>query len=150
MARPTTVLGSKLLLQIGDGAEPTEAFVAPCALTSKGINFSAESNDFNIPDCDSEEDAVWTDRVVSALSAGVSGSGTLATESLDLWEEWFFSAGPKNIRVKIDKPLAQGGRHYAMSAILTSFNITGNIGELSQIEVEIASNGEVVPVPAAA
>jgi len=150
MARPTTVLGSKFLIQLGDGADPTEAFVAPCALTSKGISFSAESNDFNVPDCDDEDAAVWTERVVSALSAGVSGSGTLATESLDLWEEWFLSGAAKNIRVKIDKTLATGGRHYAMSAILTSFNITANIGELAQVEIEIASNGEVISVPAVA
>ena len=150
MARPTTILGSKFLIQLGDGAEPTEVFVAPCALTSKGINFSAETNDFNVADCEDEDAAVWTERVVSALSAGVSGSGTLATESLDLWEDWFLSAAAKNIRVKIDTTLAKGGRHYAMSAVLTSFNITANTGELAQIEVEIASNGEVVSVPASA
>ena len=149
MARPTTILGSKFLIQLGDGAG-SESFVAPCALTAKGINFSAESNDFNVPDCDDEDAAVWTERVVSALSAGVTGSGTLATESLDLWEDWFLSAAAKNIRVKIDKPLASGGRHYAMSAILTQFNISANTGELATIEIEIASNGEVVSVPAAA
>jgi predicted secreted protein len=131
--------GSKFLIQLSDDASP-ETFAAPCALTTKGIDFSAESNDFNVPDCDDPDAATWTERVVSALSAGVSGSGTLAMESLETWREWFLSGAEKNIRVKLDH--ADGG-YFAMSAILTGFNLGGNQGELATIEVTIASNGEV-------
>lgn len=148
MARPTTIKGSKFLIQLE--SDTPGVFVAPCALTTKGIDFSAESNDFNVPDCDDPDAPTWTERVVSALSAGVSGSGTLAMESLSTWREWFLSGLEKNIRVKLDKPLADGGGHFAMSAVLTGFNLGANQGELATIEVSIASNGEVTWTDAAA
>ncbi len=149
MARPTTVKGTKFLLQLGDGGTP-EVYAAPCALTTKGINFSAESNDFNVPDCDLPDAATWTERVVSALSAGVSGEGTLAMESLPTWWAWYSSALEKNIRVKVDVPLANNGGYWSMSAILTSFNVSANNGELATVEIEIQSNGEVTWTAAAA
>lgn len=149
MARPTTVKGSKFLIQLGDG-EVSEAFVAPCALTSKSISFAAETNDVNVPDCDDPDAPTWTERVVAALSGSVSGSGTLAMESLATWRDWFNSGLEKNIRVKIDLPLANGGGYYAMSAVLTTFTQGANQGELATIEVELASNGEVTWTDAAA
>jgi len=142
MARPTTIKGSKFLIQLGDGASP-ETFDAPCALTSKSINFSAASNEFNVPDCDDPDAATWTERVISALSAGVSGSGTLAMESLADWRTWFLSALEQNIRVIVDSDEGAGAGFFEMSAILSSFNLGANVGELATIEVEIASNGEV-------
>lgn len=143
MARPSTVKGSKFLIRLGDGEE-VETFAAPCALTTKGIDFAAETNDFNVPDCDDPDAPTWTERVISALSAGVSGSGTLAMESKSIWEAWFLSGLEKNIQVAIDIPEASGGGYYSMSAVLTAFNIGANQGELATIEVTIQSNGEVV------
>lgn len=147
MARPTTIKGSKFLIQLED---TPGVYVAPCALTTKGIDFSAETNDFNVPDCDDPDAPTWTERVVAALSAGVSGSGTLAMESLATWRAWYLSGLEKNIRVKLDAPLAQGGGHFAMSAVLTGFNLGANQGELATIEVSIASNGAVTWTDAAA
>jgi hypothetical protein len=147
MARPTTVKGSKFLIQLGNGAG-TEVFTAPCALVTKGINFSAETNDFNVPDCDDPDAPTWTERVVSALSAGVSGSGSLAMESLETWREWYLSADGKNIRVKIDVPAVDNGGYFAMNALLTTLNLGANQGELATIEVDIVSNGEVTWVDA--
>lgn len=138
MARPTTIKGSKFLIQI---EETTNVYVAPCALTTKGIDFGAETNDFNVPDCSDPDAPTFTERVVSALSAGISGSGTLAMESLATWRVWFDSGLEKNIRVKLDTTLAEGGGYWQMGAVLTSLNISGNQGELATVEVTIASNG---------
>ncbi len=148
MARPTTLRGSKLLIQIGDGASPTEAFTAPCALTTKGLNLAASANEFNVPDCTDPDAPSWTERVISALSGSVSGSGTLAMESLETWRDWFLSGDAVNIRVKFDTTAGNGGGHYAMSAVLTTFNVTGEVGGLVQIEVEMSSNGVVTWVDA--
>lgn len=142
MARPTTIKGSKFLIELGDGAS-TESFDAPCALNTKGINFSAASNEVNVPDCDDPDAAVWIERVVSSLSASVPASGTLALESLEVWRDWFLSALEKNIRIRIvDQNAVQPG-YFAMSAILTTFNIGANQGELATIEISADSNGEV-------
>jgi predicted secreted protein len=142
MAKPTTMNGSHLLIMLGDGASP-ETFAAPCGLTAKGINFSAATNDFNVPDCDDPDAPSWTERVVSALSAGITGSGVLAMESKDEWQDWFLSGASKNIQVSLDESLANGGGYFSLAAVLTTFNITGNQGEKATLEVEIASDGEV-------
>ena len=148
MARPKTLKGSKVLIELGDGGSPSAVFDALCALSAKGVKFSAETNDFNVPDCDDPDAPSWTERVVGALSAGVTGSGTLAMESLATWRAWFLTGTEKNIRVKLDAAPGDGGGYFAMSAVLSGLNVSGNQGELAQIEVTIASNGEVTWVPA--
>lgn len=144
MARPTTLRGSKMLIQIGDGASP-EVFTAPCALASKGFNRTAATNDFNVADCDDPDEPTWTERVKGALSAGISGSGTLAKESLDLYEEMYASRDSRNIRVVID--YAVGPRTYQGRFHLTNFNLTGDDDGLIQVEIELSSDGEVATVP---
>lgn len=140
MARPTTIKGSKFVIRLGNGESP-EVFAAPCALTSKSISFTASTNDQNVDDCDDPDAPSWTERVVGALSAGVSGSGTLAMESLGTWRTWFFSGLEKNIQVWIDDDTYGG--YFSMSAVLTTLTPGANQRELATIEVEIQSNGEV-------
>jgi hypothetical protein len=101
MARPTTIRGSKLLIKIGNGATP-EVFTAPCALNAKSFNRSASTNDFNVADCDDPDAPVWTERAKEALSAGITGSGTLAQESLDLWEDFYDNQDPQNVQIVLD------------------------------------------------
>lgn len=148
MAKPTTISGSHLLIMIGDGNSP-ETFAMPCGLTTRGINFAAATNDFNVPDCDDPDAPVWTERVISALSAGVSGNGLLAAEAHDDWRSWFLSGLAKNIQVSVDELLGGGGGYYAMSAVLTGFNLTGEQGGKLQVEITIQSDGVVSWVPAA-
>lgn len=143
MARPTTIRGSKMLLKIGDGASP-EVFTAPCALNSKSFTRSASTNDFNVPDCDDPDAPVWTERAKEALSAGISGSGTLAEESLDLWEDFYNDVDARNVQIVIDYPA--GARTYQGAFFLTTLNIGGNQGELASIEVELVSHGEITVV----
>jgi predicted secreted protein len=141
MARPTTLRGSKLLLKLGDGASP-ETFVAPCALTTKSFNRSAATNEFNVADCDDPDAPIWTERVKSALSSSISGSGTLAKESLDLYEDWFAAVDSRNVQVTID--FTVGPRTYTGAYHMSTLNITGEQDGLIQVEIELQSDGEVV------
>lgn len=143
MARPTTLRGSKLLIMLGDGADP-EVFTAPCALSTKAFNRSATTNDFNVADCDDPDAPVWTERAKGALSSGITGSGTLAKESIDTWEAFFEDVDSRNIRVKID--YAVGPRTYEGKYHLTTFNITGEQDGLMQYEIELTSDGPVTKV----
>jgi hypothetical protein len=148
MAKPDTMRGSHLLILLGDGASP-EIFASPCGLTTKAINMEASTNDFNVPDCADPDAPSWTERIVDALSAAVPGSGVLNLSDLADWREWFLSGLPRNIQVSLNESLALGGGYFEMSSVLTTFNLSGNQGELAQIEVAIQSNGEVTWVDAA-
>ena len=64
MAPVKTLSGKKLLVQIGDGAQP-EVFAADCMINAeRGIAFSVDSNDFVIPDCDNPDQAGFKEREV--------------------------------------------------------------------------------------
>ena len=144
MAKPTTASAAKLLILVGDGGSP-ETFAAPCGLTTKGINFRAESNDTTVPDCDDPDLPAWTERVVKSLSAGVTGSGVLAAEALDTWWDFYSQAQALNCRVKIDSP-SFNDVYFAGAFLLSTFNVTGTIGEKINVQIEMQSDGEVVRV----
>lgn len=143
MAAPTTLRGTKLLVKLGNGATP-EVFTAPCALATKAFNRSSSTNEFNVADCDDPDAPVWTERVKGAITAGVSGSGTLAKESLDMYEAFFEEVDPRNIQITID--YAVGPRTYQGKFVMTTLNITGEQDGLIQVEIEFASSGEVAVV----
>lgn len=142
MTKPITIKGSHVLIMLGNGASP-ETFAAPCGLTTKAINLTATANEFNVPDCTNPDAPMFTERVISALSAGVTGNGVLDMNSLDEWRIWWLSGLAENIRVVIDETQALGGGYFAMSAVLTDLNIGGNQGELATVDVTIASNGPI-------
>ncbi len=151
MAKPKTASWSRLLVQLGDGATPTEVFTAPCALITKGLSFSAETSDSNVPDCDNPDLPSWVERNVRALSAEITGAGRLALSAQSPWRTWFMGGEAKNVRIKLDVPLADGGGHYAGKFRLTRLNFTGNESEGKiGVEVTMVSDGEVAWVAASA
>lgn len=143
MARPTTLRGSKLLVKIGDGAVP-EVFTAPCALTTKSFSRSTSANEFNVADCTDPDAPVWTERVKSALSSTISGSGTLAKESLALYEAFLAQVDSRNIQVVID--FAVGPKTYQGKYHMTTLNITGEQDGLIQVELEFQSDGAITAI----
>jgi len=145
MAKPTTVSAAKLLILIGDGADP-EVFAAPCGLTSRGINFSKETNDTQVPDCADPDAPQWVERVTTALSGTVSGSGVLAREALTTWRTFFFSTESKNCRIRIDGGTGWG--HWEGKFHCTTFNVTGENGEKVGVEIELQNDGEITWVAA--
>lgn len=147
MARPTTYSAKKLLILLGDGGSP-ETFAAPCGLTTRGINFTKETNDTTVPDCDDPDLPAWTERAVRTLSATVSGSGILAAEAFETWRKAFLSTDPVNARIKVDDTLANGGGYFSGAFHLDQFNVTGEIGNKIQVEISMSSDGEVTWVAA--
>lgn len=147
MAKPTTTKFSDILLLVGDGADP-EVFAAPCGLKSKSINFSAETNDTDVPDCDDPEAAAWKERDVTAFSATISGSGVMAAEAFETWNEWFMSGKSRNVRYKRKSTVPTADGHYEGKFLLTTFGQPSEIGQRVAVEIELQNDGEVVWVPA--
>jgi|SRR5262245_36257866 len=148
MAKPTTASAAKLTVWVGNGATPTEVFAMPCGLTTKGINFTGTANETQVPDCTDPDAPAWIERVIQSLSAGITGTGVLALEALDTWETFFFEAVAKNCQVIIDwadapSPPTPPTRIYQGPFLLTTFNITGQLGNKIQVEVALQNDGEV-------
>ena len=148
MALAKGVKGTKVLIQIGDGADP-EVFAHPCLIsTTRGIQFTSTTSDINLPDCDSPDAPAWLGRVVDGLSAQITGEGALHVPNVDTFWSWFTSGESKNIRANIDAPAADGGGYWEMKAVLTGFNVNGDRNNYAQASVTIASDGLVTWVPA--
>lgn len=144
MAQPTVLVGTKLLILVGDGALP-EVFSQPCGLTTRTFDLAASTNTTLIPDCDDPEAPAWEAKDVNALSATVSGSGVMAVESFDTWNDWFMGATSKSLQIKLDSA-ALG--HWAGSFILTALKYGGQRGQKVTVDITLVNDGAVVWVPA--
>lgn len=144
MAQPTVLTGTKLLILVGNGADP-EVFSQPCGLTTRTFDLAASTNTTLIPDCDEPDAPAWEAKDVNALSATVSGSGVMAVESFDIWNDWFMGATAKNLQIKLDNA-ALG--HWAGSFILTSLKYGGQRGQKVTVDITLVNDGAVVWVPA--
>jgi predicted secreted protein len=145
MARPTTIPFKDFILEIGNGATP-EVFGKPCGLTSQGINFTKETNEQQVPDCDDPDLAAATERAVTATSATFTGEGILAAEFLPEWWAFYNYNGSRNCTIELVSTVSGGT--WSGKFILSGFNVTANLGEKVSVAVEMLSDGVIVFTPA--
>jgi hypothetical protein len=143
-----TMNGTSLLVQIGDGASP-ENFTHDCLInTSRGIQFSADTNEFIVPDCINVEDPAWKEVTKDGLSAAVNGAGMANTPSIKAWFDWWRGKDTKNCRIRVNVDGADGGGYWQGAFHLTSFEVTGERNAKAENTVSLMSSGEVVWVDA--
>jgi predicted secreted protein len=144
-----TLNGEKLLIQIGDGANP-ETFAHDCLVnTERGIVFTADTQDFTVPNCLSPSDPAWKEVIKDGLSAAVNGAGMVHTSSIETFFNWLKSPDAKNCRVKVDVAGADGGGYWQGAFHLTSFEVTGTRKQKSTNTIALVSSGEVTWTDAA-
>jgi predicted secreted protein len=140
MAAVDVINGEKILIQIGDGADP-EVFAHPCLInTERGIQFSSSVTSEVVPDCATPGDPAWTSTEVDGLSATISGAGMLDVASVEEFFDWYTSGLNKNVKVKIDKV---GGRTFTGAFKLTEFGLTGTRKSKATCSVTLVSDGAV-------
>ncbi|MBL0374035.1 phage tail protein [Rhizobium sp. KVB221] len=150
MAPVKAMNGTSLLIQIGDGATPTELFAHDCLInTDRGIQFQSETNRQTIPDCDTPDALAWQSLSMDAKSATITGAGMVHTASIPEWHEWFDSGESKNVRVLLNAvSAANGGGHWAGKFKLTGWEVTGARNEKATSSVTLESDGAVTWVDA--
>ena len=141
MAQATPVNFGDIEVLLGDGADP-EVFTAPCGLTSLTETTNVESNTTNIPDCDDPDLASWLAVDEVSRQKVVSGTGVLAQEAFETWRAWDLAGGAKNVRVRYNIPANAGGGYIQGSAILSTFEKTGERGRKWQISVGVTFDGK--------
>lgn len=147
MAKPTTFSASKLYIKLGNGGSP-EVFAEPCGLTTRGLTQTKDVNDIVVPDCANPDLPAWVERAVRSLSAEATGSGILAAEALPTWQSAFASTASVNAQIGINAPPANNGGHYDGKIHLTSFAVTGELGDKLQVALTFQTDGPLTWVPA--
>lgn len=143
MAKPTTLAFGDFLIKL-ETSEGSGVFSAPCGLTSKGFNQTATTQETVVPDCDDPDAPADVERAIDALSREISGSGVLAMEARDTWQDYYDSGLKKKCRVYLDTTLANHGGYWEGYFVLTAFNVTATRGQKINIEVTMMSDGQIV------
>lgn len=146
MTQPTVLSGTKLMIFVGDGGTP-ESFLAPCGLTTNGIDFAASTNNTVLADPNDPDGPVWESKDMVGLSAQVSGAGVMAVESFAVWNDWFQSSAIRNVKILVDHP-SLGSWIGAFG--LSSLKYTGSRGQKITLDVTLVNSGAVPWAPAVA
>lgn len=142
MAKVKVIVGSDILVQIGNGGAP-EVFAHDCLInTARGINLDSDQQEFAIPDCDAPADPSWRELFIDNLKATITGAGFLQTTSVEVWFNWWKSGLAKNIRFNNNTTGALGGGYILGAFKLASFawNATSN-REYATSEVSLLNHG---------
>lgn len=144
MAQAKTLRFAQQLLLIGDGSTPTEAFEAPCGLTSLNLTVNIETNTVNVPDCDDPDLPAWlvSDEVSKQMVVG--GNGVLDTDAMQIYRDWLMEGGERNVRWFTDGTAANGGGYWQAPALLTTYEETGERGQRWNVNIAFTMNGAPV------
>lgn len=138
--KPTTHTYGEFLIMIESQDSPG-IFAAPCGLTTKAFNQTANTQETSVPDCDNPDAPAYVERAVDTISGEISGSGVLAEEAFDTWQGWFDSAASRTARVY---PMGQSGGFYEGSFVLTQFNTPVQRGQKVNVDVTMQSDGQYI------
>jgi len=144
MAAVKHMRGVKLLIKVGDGASP-EQFTTYCSINSdRGISFTAQTNDFVVPDCADPDAMAWLVREKVSLSGDITGAGILNTPDTKAFFDWATSTDTRNVQVHLDGVSgANGGGYWQGAYHCTDFTVNGTQGDKAQCSISLASDGEV-------
>lgn len=101
MAQPTTAKFGKMVVYLGDSADPP-VYAAPCGLSTKNFTLSKNLQEITIPDCDDPDAVMWVGRDTQTMTATISGDGIAAAESVPDWNAAAISTESVPMKVEIE------------------------------------------------
>lgn len=136
-----TLNGEQLLVQI-ESTPDSGVFAHDCLInTERGIAFSADMQEFIVPNCLAPEDPAWKETTKDGLMATVNGAGMVHTSSVEAWWDWFRGSATKNVRVKVNVAGADGGGYWAGAFHLSAFDLSGVRKGKAEVSVTLVSSG---------
>lgn len=139
MAQVAAINGTQLKIAISDGAVPP-AFVIPCIINGeRGIVWSSDGSEEEIPDCDDPEALAWNTRTQRKKKGTITGAGLYDEDDFGTMWDWYDSGLPKAVQIQY------GGKYTVQGNwILTDLGTTGNRGEKAKNTLTLISDGPQV------
>lgn len=136
MAQVAAINGTQLKIAISDGAVPP-VYVIPCLINGeRGIVWSSDGSEEEIPDCDDPEKIAWNTRTQRKLKGTITGAGMYDEDDWGMFWDWYESGQPKAVQIQYgDKYVIEG------NWILTDLATTGNRGAKAQNTMTLVSDG---------
>lgn len=148
MAQAKTLRFAQQVMLLGDGAEPTEGFDAPCGFTTLTLTVNIETNSTNVPDCTDPDLPAWLVSDEVSKQMVLSGDGVLDTDAMQVWRDWLLEGGEKNVRWLTSGVAADGGGYFQAPGIMSTYEEGGARGERWSLSAAITLNGKPVFTPA--
>ena len=146
MAEPDFVKqtsGSKLVFQLGNGANP-EVFSTICTINAdRGITFNKGMSDEETIDCANPTAIAWRVSEAQTLSIDVAGGGKVHKPDIGRMEQWWRDTKARNGRMILDDALPANVITWAGQWDLRTFDITGPRTEKLNSTLAITSNGPI-------
>jgi Phage tail tube protein len=140
MAAPT--LTRRLILQLGDGATPTELFGYPCGANNFTLTLTNNTGEVEVLDCDTPLDSPATlTRYLMNQDTQVSFEGQLARTVLPTWRAWADDGSTKNVRMRIDESAVNNGGYWGFPGILQNFELSKESSGIVTISGTVVAAG---------
>ena len=110
---------TRLIVQLGDGATPTEAFAHTCGANTFGITLTNNLGENTVLDCDDPLDVpAVIIRHLESQDTSVTISGMVTTEAWPTWRAWADGGNEKNIKILVTEAAADNGGFWTLPAFL--------------------------------
>lgn len=129
MAQGTGSTFGNFKILIGDGATPTEAFAPICGVTSKGVSYSTETVETDIPDCADEDLPSFKNVGVKSIGCSMQCSGVWTAESHETLLQWWKSSTPKNVKIQYASATTGDVEYLAAPAVLANLEHNAEKGD---------------------
>lgn len=142
--------GSSYVVQLGDGATPTEVFKNIAVINnSKAITGTAETATAQVRDLDDPGAVMKTVAKVTSTTTTITGSGQVhPIAMLPLWN-LFYSGAIRNMKFStVGMTGAQGGIIHSGKYVLTNLQVTAETDSLVECDLTF-SQADAVSVAAA-
>lgn len=115
---------TRLIVQLGDGATPTEAFAHTCGANTFGITLTNNLGENTVLDCDDPLDVpAVIIRHLESQDTSVTISGMVTTEAWPTWRAWADGGTEKNIKLLLDEAAADNGGFWTLPAYLVGLEL---------------------------
>lgn len=144
MAEVLYARGVKLLVKV-EMTPSSGSYAHFCSVNaSRGITFTADTNDQLVPDCSDPDLIAWMQSEKVSLSVAVEGSGMLNTPDIDDFFNWLTDDATRSCKIIVDVAGANGGQIFTGAFHLVTFQITGDRGGKQEVSISLKSSGAVV------
>jgi hypothetical protein len=129
MADVGIIEGEKLLIKIGDGADP-EVFTHSCLInTTRGIKATTNVTETEVANCTDQSQPAKIVRKAKSIDFTVDGAGKTDKTSVYAFILWWQSGAAKNCKIVQNDTGANGGFTGTGQLILKDFELKGDRGD---------------------
>lgn len=145
----TGTKSTKLVIQLGNGATPTEVFAFTCGASSFTVTLANNTSETVSLDCaDPLGVPAAMERFFESQDTSVTVSGKVTTQAFGTWREFADAGTARNVKILFDEASAGGGGFWIVPMMLSGLELSKEGGGTVDISATLVASGQRVWTPA--